>query len=313
MSTARKLVLAGLAIAAAAWVLFKEPDSSTLRAELTARSKSEGLALACFYSIPASLTIFGQSQPVYLRTDRFGFAGVSPDGKHFFVNGWSLGHPQTDQFSGLEDLTGRPILAIPHESVSKAYRYEVAPNLQRVALCRYGEAVELLDLSAAATPKTAIIDERLRRADYVTWSPTGSQIAFEYGGEIHVYSLADGLSRRIAAGRRPTWSPDGSWIAFRSAESDAMIIKPGEDRARRIIAGRIANGFSWSPDSQYLLFGRKYRFQVPLGPLGYLGAYRLRDGARCKVEECSFKGMCAPESYSWVSDYRQVVRRFPRQ
>jgi len=60
------------------------------------------------------------------------------------------------------------------------------------------------------------------------------------------------------------------------------------------------------------LFGRQYRFQFPHGPPGYLGAYRLRDGARCKLEECSFKGMTEAEALSWVRDYRQILQRFQR-
>lgn len=91
-----------------------------------------------------------------------------------------------------------------------------------------------------------------------------------------------------------------------------MIIKPEGHSERRIIPGKIANGFVWSPDSRYLLFAKEYRIQIPFGPLGYLGAYRLSDGERCKLVECSFKGMCAPEGFSWVRDYHQILRRFQR-
>lgn len=196
MRTARRLLLAALVIVTAIWMLLKEPDSSELRAELAARSQNEGLALACFYSIPGRLTIFDRDQPVYVRTNRFGFAGIAPDGKHFFVNGSSLGDSLADHFSGLEDLTGKPNLAVPSESVRKAYRYAIAPDLQHVALCRFGEMVRSLELSARTSREVRIIDEKLRRADYLSWSPTGSQLAFEFGRNIYVYDLADGLSHR---------------------------------------------------------------------------------------------------------------------
>ena len=309
MRVVRFGVLALILACVALWIWAHEPDSSALRAELSAHAEKEGLALACFYSIPATLTRFepGDAVVLWLRTSELGFGSVAPDGKHLFVRGAS-----PSAFSGLEALDGTPILAVAYEKLVPTYRFEVSPDLRRVALCRYGESVILVDLSAPTMPEIRLADDRLHRADFIGWSPTSSQIVFEYEQAVYIYDLAQGRNRRIASGARPVWSPDGAWIAFRSLQGEAMIIKPEGRSGRRIISGKIANGFVWSPDSRYLLFAKEYRIQIPLGAPGYLGAYRLSDGKRCKLVECSFKGMCTPEAFSWVRDYRQILRRFQR-
>jgi hypothetical protein len=289
----------------AIWIWAHEPDDSAVRAELIAHSEKDGWALASFASKPARLIEFDQREGVWLETGDLGFAFAAPDGKHLFVRGESL-----SAFSGLEELDGTPTLALSHEAVVHAYTDVVAPDLRTIALCRYGESVRLLDLSTSTTPEIPIRDEKLRVAEFVSWSPTSSQIAFEWRQEIYVYDLASERSRHLVSGARPAWSPDGAWIAFRSGQDEGMIVESDGKDGHRILRGKIANGFSWSLDSQYLIFAKEYRIQIPLGPPGYMGAYRLRDGARCKIKECGFKGMCAPEAYSWIKGYKQVLQRF---
>ena len=109
MKVARLGILAVMLASVVVWMWAHEPDSSALRNELITLSRRDGLALACFYSTPATLIQFDRRNPALLRTAEFGFAGVSPDGGHLFVSG------PKDAFSGLENFDGTPVLAIAGE------------------------------------------------------------------------------------------------------------------------------------------------------------------------------------------------------
>ena len=71
------------------------------------------------------------------------------------------------------------------------------------------------------------------------WSPDGTRIAFEEGGDIHVMN-ADGsnpvnLTRHPALDERPAWSPDGSQICFQSNRAGSYeIYVVGADGRRPI-------------------------------------------------------------------------------
>ena len=212
MRVARFGVLALLLACIALWIWAHEPDSSTLRAELSAHAEKGGLALACFYSIPATLTRFEPDEAVelLLQTDELGFAGVAPDGKHLFVQGGS-----PNAFSGLEELDGTPTLAVAHEKLVN-YRFEVSPDLRRVALCRYGESV-ILDLSAPTTPEISVADDRLHKADFISWSPTSSQIVFEHERN---------LCSRSCSRQKPTHSQRGASCMVARRCLDCVPVSP---------------------------------------------------------------------------------------
>lgn len=112
------------------------------------------------------------------------------------------------------------------------------------------------------------------------WSPDDREIAYEgIDDDILIYNLDTGQSRPlIAKGQAkgfPTWSPSGDWIAYMGADRDYYRVHPdGSDRELLIenFKSSWKDWFSWeawthpvteiwgpliwSPDGQYLLYGR---------------------------------------------------------
>jgi len=52
-------------------------------------------------------------------------------------------------------------------------------------------------------------------AQWPSWSPDSSRIAFTLGGKVAVMN-ADGSHRRVLPqfGAHPRWSPDGGWLVY---------------------------------------------------------------------------------------------------
>lgn len=94
-----------------------------------------------------------------------------------------------------------------------------------------------------------------------SWSPDGSQIAFELGqGEVVAARTRTGQMRRIVAdGEEPAWSPDGRLIAFDSADGGLWVANAdGSGHAQRLAE----NGAdaSWAPDSRRVVFEVRHWF-----------------------------------------------------
>ncbi len=95
-----------------------------------------------------------------------------------------------------------------------------------------------------------------------SFSPDGSQIAFEWNGEkrdnFDIYlKLVDGgaplrLTTNPAPDYGPAWSPDGRQIAFERVGSGVYSISPLGGPERKLADGD-GNGLAWTPDGQWLL------------------------------------------------------------
>jgi TolB protein len=99
-----------------------------------------------------------------------------------------------------------------------------------------------------------------------TWSPGGTQLAFERGDRGDIYVMeADGTRvRRVTQDPEqeihPAWSPDGRWIAFvrRRPETriaELWLVRP--DGSRRHLLTLLRAGSlspAWSPDGRWIAF-----------------------------------------------------------
>jgi len=86
-----------------------------------------------------------------------------------------------------------------------------SPDHTRIAFARkasYGKA-SIWVMSASGARQ-----HRLGPGTHPSWSPSGSQLAFDRGGVIYTMSDHGQKVRRITRGTHPVWSPRGRTIAF---------------------------------------------------------------------------------------------------
>jgi Tol biopolymer transport system component len=120
--------------------------------------------------------------------------------------------------------------------------------------------------------------ERLTRspAEYPSWSPDGSKLAFSL---VSAGAVQIGVIRRDGSGERtltpitvnselPAWSPDGAQIAFcRGFEGERSIwtMRPDGTGARALTrTGTDDVGPAWSPDGRFIAFARRGRLMIML-------------------------------------------------
>jgi len=102
---------------------------------------------------------------------------------------------------------------------------------------------------------------------YPALSPDGTQVVFEYQGNLFIVAATGGTARQLtshpARDYWPAWSPDGLTIAFSSNRlgHDDVYVVPAEGGAPTRLTFHSADDAvtGWTPDGQYVLF-TSYRF-----------------------------------------------------
>jgi Tol biopolymer transport system component len=97
-----------------------------------------------------------------------------------------------------------------------------------------------------------------------TWSPDGSQIAFQRRGDIWTMRAHGGLDQRVVArgALSVSWSPDGRWLALTRGDGWIEVVHPdGTGRRRLARAQHYRDKFGtgepveWTPSGRILFVG----------------------------------------------------------
>lgn len=307
-----KIILVSFAVAVGSIVLLvvgywslakfirgREVNNESLRQELIRASEKDGLVLANFHSWPAGIITFREPNRQWIKS-KVGFGAIAPDGRHLFVVGsihdsWKEGGDY-----GIFRPDGSAVLPLSRAIEPNAHKHLLSPDLTKLCVIRGDTGNKLFSLSPQLTP-LLIADEKFQLARDASWNPSSSKIAFESNNAIYIYDLQKSSNVRLATGSDPAWSPTGAWIAFRSPEGEAMIVPSEGGSPQFLMKGvKVVYGFVWSPDAKYITFTREYPVTFPMDSPGYLGVYRLSDGARCIVAGHSFKGMEETASHGWL-------------
>ena len=134
----------------------------------------------------------------------------------------------------------------------------------------------LLFLGVAPAPSEAAPEAlpTFHDVHYADLSPDGSQVAFEYQGDLWIAAVDDGIARRLTVSdayeQRPRFSPDGRTIAFSSNRygSYDLFVMPAVGGTIERVTYHSADDIvaDWSPDGRKLLFnssGRDHNYNGP--------------------------------------------------
>lgn len=157
-----------------------------------------------------------------------------------------------------------------------------------------GQSADSWDVNAPPFPLSEIpID-----ATEGTWmsldvSPDGTEIVFDFLGDIYVIPIEGGEARALtgefAWNMQPTYSPNGEWIAFtsdRAGGDNIWIMDRDGSNMQQVTTEsfRLLNGPAWTPDSQYIVARKHFTSQRSTGA-GEIWLYHWTGGSGVQLTE----------------------------
>ena len=138
----------------------------------------------------------------------------------------------------------------------------------------HGLGGDIFLIPALGGTPTKLVDQAM----YPTWSPDGSEIAFQAirDGRSNIWAIpADGgepraLTHDDTIDFQPAWSPDGEWVAFCSLGPTGLLAVPATGGDPLVLVeGRVTSP-AWSPDGEWIYFSSD-RASVA----GYMSLWRI--------------------------------------
>ena len=124
-------------------------------------------------------------------------------------------------------------------------------------------------------------------------SPDGTEIAFDFLGDIYTIPMEGGEARQLTEGvawnMQPSYSPDGRWIAFtsdRAGGDNIWIMARDGSNPQQVTreSYRLLNGPSWTPDSDYIVARKHFTSTRSLGA-GEMWMYHRTGGSGVRLTE----------------------------
>lgn len=214
---------------------------------------------------------------------------LAPDGSRVAFVLWTVGNGKRSACLTIVNLaTGSAECFVEAEDIGGP---AWSPDGKQIAyaggLEREGEdprrfALFLLDVSTRRSER--LLSEGSYALTNQAWAPSGNQLVYAFSEKpadppsIRIYDLRSQSSRELVRGSGiATWSPTGEWIAYLTSKDDGTtmhLITPRGDDNKMLLqdAGRFDQLMTppiWSPDGEYLLYGRLYP-KDPVGNVPYV-------------------------------------------
>ncbi|MEQ8674605.1 MAG: hypothetical protein RLP44_23625 [Aggregatilineales bacterium] len=192
-----------------------------------------------------------------------------PDSRGLVLTGWSLTQERNVNPNAYLIQLGDPTLRFLYEGVQ---RTRISPDGSRLALVSSRRnALEILSLENTDDPSLELARSN-GSVRHLIWSPDNRQLIYEVAftnlSSLLVVDIADGLARTLVNdvseyASYAAWSPDGQKFAFYSQlESGETQLTIQNNTLTRNVPVSLSTGFTWSPDSRFLLVSTSTRFII---------------------------------------------------
>lgn len=283
-------------------------DDPTLREELAAQSRGNGLALTEIRGDQIAVVPFGANER-YFRSE-YGQALTEV----FESDGTSVLWYPGSMLGGARQAVVKTITGDVIATVTPGVREFFPCALNRAAgrLAYWGtdgvrdsrEGLRWASFDFSAGGFVDFSDGDLPCAD---WSPDGSQLAYAKKGRMFIFDVSKTNAELLTEGRNPMWNPKGDRISFRAPDGKTSLITAAEHSLIGWPLSRYQTigAIRWSPDGGYVSVPTTVAHPFPL-----IGAYyellvcRVADG-RCIVARKFGPGIGDVVTLDWILDYQR--------
>jgi serine/threonine protein kinase/Tol biopolymer transport system component len=207
------------------------------------------------------------------------------------------------------DADGNNQMKLAHfDGSASDFHLAVSPDGNKIAASPYPK---LIVMNIDGSDSRTLAD----RALGPSWSPDGTNIVFDNGGEICVVNINSGEEREIThwgsgyvlGDRQPSWSPDGKRIAFARMDdkfNEICVVNADGSNVKSVYSEGNSSGDEWiiqlgpfwSPDGTKIIFGFKREDHTEIRIVN-------ADGSECR----RLAMLDDAESLDWSPDSKKIA------